>query len=195
MSWVKVWRDDDVIAESDNGLRRVILEPDSDCELDGDYLPILIYRDSYGQTGSAARWSGYHPASETYGDDDTLVRALDYYRARAWQHGSGWLDACLTRYARLFLGATGLVQIDTQDNTLWACDNTALRNLWGSPDSYVFGPDDTREIAAWMEGECYGYVVQERETTDPDEWEDIDSCFGLIGRDWAEQAARDALSN
>lgn len=53
--------------------------------------------------------------------------------------------------------------------------------------------------AQWCEGEVYGLAVQSDELDDDDiaEWVDSDhdqaSLWGLIGRDWAEENAREAL--
>lgn len=44
------------------------------------------------------------------------------------------------------------------------------------------------EYAAWARGECFGYVISGRGDNV------LDSCWGFIGRDYAEEAAREALN-
>lgn len=43
------------------------------------------------------------------------------------------------------------------------------------------------EYAAWARGECFGYIVKGRGG------DVLDSCWGFIGREHAEQAARESL--
>jgi hypothetical protein len=64
---------------------------------------------------------------------------------------------------------------------------------------------EVAEYAAWAEGEVYGAIVQIAETDDEgdpidwDEWADPSegfmSVWGLVGREWAEQDARDRLTD
>lgn len=44
------------------------------------------------------------------------------------------------------------------------------------------------EYAAWARGECFGYIVKGRGDNV------LDSCWGFIGREHAEEAARDSLA-
>lgn len=47
---------------------------------------------------------------------------------------------------------------------------------------YLLGDIETYNL--WAAGECYGYVIEDTGTTDPDETdgENFDSCWGYIGR-------------
>ena len=49
---------------------------------------------------------------------------------------------------------------------------------------------DVEEYSRWLNGECYGYTV-----TDPRDGEQVDSCWGFIGFEYAEQAAREAAGS
>lgn len=60
------------------------------------------------------------------------------------------------------------------------------------------------ELGKWMNGEVYGWIVEEKVTGSKvydsdredeafEEWDEGDSCWGLIGYDYAQQAAREAL--
>ena len=46
---------------------------------------------------------------------------------------------------------------------------------------------EVNEYGRWANGEVYGYVVRDADG------EDVDSCWGYIGYEWAEQAAEEAL--
>lgn len=49
------------------------------------------------------------------------------------------------------------------------------------------------EYNSWIEGDCYGYVVQEK-CAECGEWTDTDdSCWGFIGMDHCREEAQDAL--
>lgn len=42
------------------------------------------------------------------------------------------------------------------------------------------------EFNKWLAGDCWGYVIER-------DGEELDSCWGFIGRDYAESQAKDAL--
>lgn len=203
MSYVTTtrWVDDDVIAESDDGTLRVVLRPDTDTDLDGDYLPILVRVGNRGVDSCAGeRW--YHP-SPAYGDDDVFARAVDYFYlgSRAGRSNGTDYVARLTRWVRLFLGGATVAQFDRNGETFFACDSAALREVWGTPSGRVLTEDElVCDIPAFLEGETYGYIVQERacldcEDDEDHEWLDTDeTCWGLIGREWAKDAAIEALA-
>lgn len=195
------WDDDDIVAESPDGLSRVVLRPDEDAELDGDYLPILVSHDQTGRTTSCTGERWYYPHDAVKGDDDAFARAVDHFI-----YGYGWdkhgrlvsgFDK-LERWVRLFLGGTGVVQMSSSEASYFACDSAALRELWGTPDDCVYGEgvfSDEKIIQGFLDGEVYGYVVQTRESPDSEDWEDGDSGYGLIGLDYAESEARSALAD
>lgn len=89
----------------------------------------------------------------------------------------------------------------------WAYINPNAER-WEGMDEHALIGGFVEELGRWMNGEVYGYVVERRVTgkkvydgnTDLDEdfeeWvddEDDYGCWGLIGYEWAEQAAREAL--
>lgn len=61
---------------------------------------------------------------------------------------------------------------------------------------------ERNEYNAWANGEVYGYVIEERVTwhaasgdrEDRQTWEPLDSCYGFIGRECAEEEAREAFA-
>ena len=206
MSWKTLWVDDDVVAESDDGTTRVVLQPDMDAELDGCSYPILVnvdYRRNSVESCTGQRW--YHPDTAVNGDDDAFARAVDhfYLGLRTWRR-DGTVERpdymnLLTRWVRLYLGGTHVARLDYQGETYFACDSAALREIWGVPSGTTLTDESLLlDIPEFLAGETYGYVVQERLCADCDDhehiWVDTDeSLWGLIGREWAEDSAREAL--
>jgi len=45
-----------------------------------------------------------------------------------------------------------------------------------------------KEYDLWLQGDCWGYIVED------DEGNQLDSCWGYIGREWCEQAGAEALA-
>lgn len=192
------WVDDDVVAE--DGDARVVLRPDEDATLGGDYLPILVRRDNRGSTRSCTGERWYYPNDAVKGDDEAFARAVAHfiYDDRHYIPGArkrGDDFAMLVRWVRIFLGGSGVIQISTPDDEFFACDSAALRKLWGLLPSMVYGKGDLSDyslLRAFFDGEVYGYVVQTRD--EDGEWADTDdSCWGLIGREYAENSAREAF--
>ena len=54
---------------------------------------------------------------------------------------------------------------------------------------------EVQGYSSYLEGDCYGYVVEELaedgDETDSGDWEEVDSCWGFLGREWAKQAFED----
>jgi len=83
-------------------------------------------------------------------------------------------------------------------------DPESVREGWGDqvPDMDTLAAAlaaEVDEYDRWANGDVYGYIV-ERETVPCEhcgrgagEWEHVDSCWGFIGAEYAEGAARDAL--
>lgn len=99
------------------------------------------------------------------------------------------------RYLRTCRGVTSVVNAESSDLYAFTFDPAEWRESVGAPE----GSANADEWNAWMRGECYGYVIQERTTwrTDDgrnmDTWETVDSCWGFYGWDYAEQTARDTF--
>lgn len=91
----------------------------------------------------------------------------------------------------------------------WAYINPNAER-WENMDDHALIGGFVEELGRWMNGEVYGYVVERKvrvskttyfnedryETEDSEEWvddEDDYGCWGLIGYEWAEQAAKEAL--
>jgi hypothetical protein len=84
-------------------------------------------------------------------------------------------------------------------------DTAKTRETTGIPAEHMIKSltADVEEYARWGAGECYGYIL-ERQPADPhpdchaphcsDEWEMVESVWGHIGLEYAEETARDALA-
>lgn len=75
---------------------------------------------------------------------------------------------------------------------------------WPDMDEEAILSGSVEELGKWMNGEVYGWIVEEKVTGtkvydgDQDdeefaEWTEGDSCWGFIGYDYAQEAAREAL--
>lgn len=109
-----------------------------------------------------------------------------------------------TRWARIFHGATVVEHRPYEGAwSLWyVMPDKAAETTW-TPEKIIEA--EIREYQAWAEGDVWGYVIEksltwipkdgEVEDGDdlPDElttWEHVDSCWGFVGREYAEDAAR-----
>jgi hypothetical protein len=113
-----------------------------------------------------------------------------------------------TRWARLFHGAT-VIEDRPHDGawSLWyLMPDKAAETPWEPKRVIELEIDQYRK---WAEGEVYGFIIEKDVTRiprdaedreDPDlddetrEWEHVDSCWGHIGREDAEEAAREAFA-
>lgn len=113
-----------------------------------------------------------------------------------------------TRWAKLFHGAT-VIEDRPHDGawSLWyLMPDKAAETPWEPKRVIELEIDQYRK---WAEGEVYGFIIEKDVTRiprdaedreDPDlddetrEWEHVDSCWGHIGREYAEEAAREAFA-
>jgi hypothetical protein len=113
-----------------------------------------------------------------------------------------------TRWARVFHGIT-VIEDRPHDGarSLWYVTPENLKETTLTADKVVEA--EIEEYRRWAEGEVYGWVVEKDVTRipkdpedagDPDiddesrAWEHVDSCWGYIGRENVEDAAREGLS-
>lgn len=110
--------------------------------------------------------------------------------------------AIFERWARTFHGATTLFHSPhVGPNSVWYILPEQIKEIGGTPEEALKA--EIQEYQAWAEGEVYGYIIEKSVTwvrkDDPngDElttWEEEESCWGLIGRKWAEEATQDAFA-
>lgn len=116
--------------------------------------------------------------------------------------------AVFTRWARIFHGAT-VVEHRPHDGAwaLWYVMPDKLAETALSAEALIQA--EVEQYRMWAEGEVYGHIIEKNVTRiprdaedrdDPEvdaetsEWEHVDSCWGYIGREYAEEAAREAFA-
>lgn len=180
---------------SDDGKLRVILVADTDSGVpdhDGQgYVFGVEYRQGYVVDLM------HEPTGDPWSSD--VERGL-FYALNRW--GCDW-DR-IERYFRAFHDAVAFARYDRRGGgTLLEIVTRAMTVEWGIPEGRDLSHlADLRDWIALDEGDVYGHVVQRATTWTNDmtgetrvEWEDTDdSCFGYFGREWAEDAAHEALA-
>lgn len=175
------------------GAYRVVIHPDTDAEApDADMQGSVYYFDDRSER-FALQHAGKGPdlteqlidAWERFGDTDTIGR-----------------------YLRMFYGAVGFDYFDTRDGKYVSVVTADDLTEWGfsSIEEYrsQTGHADPShgiltEWRAYADGDVWGYSVEKLThwTADDgqtrDTWEEVDSCWGFYGREWAEEAAIEAL--
>jgi hypothetical protein len=134
-----------------------------------------------------------------YGWDYYSTRALDCIRRAD-------AEDLFIRWARIFHGVT--VIEDRPHDGAWSfwyvMPDKAKESTW-PPEKIIEA--EIKEYRAWAEGEVYAYVIEKsltwvpkggQEVNDfPGEmttWHEEESCGGLIGREYAEEAAKEAFA-
>jgi hypothetical protein len=149
------------------------------------------------------------------------LQLYGYYRAYAFNsQAEPYLQAFLQfvdrvrkpvdvfeRYARIFLGAVKVQGYNIGHVSQYgylAFDTAAWRNDMQVSAEQLQAEDYLEEIRAWAEGSVYGWIVEKQrpwtktyadgETEQGSSWEQVESCWGYYGREYAEQAALEALA-
>lgn len=205
--------DYDIVATSDDGKLRVVLVQDEDCEKpmdndDGWITSLLVCDHAIG-----GDWHGEHDVM------DRESALIHFNNANSeGRYGAYTTDEDMfIRYMRIVHDIEVFeIEItngyrDTSRALAWV--EPTERERVGVPDTYPASDvvkGEIEEHNRWAEGDCYGYVIQKlvrwiRESSlladgydDAEgrvEWEDTDeSCWGFIGREYAEQEATEALA-
>ena len=97
---------------------------------------------------------------------------------------------------------------DARDYTGVTFDQPSTREVTGLTGTVEIAAALSTEIdeySTWAVGDCYGYVIERQVTEDSDPigidvsdsegWEQVDSLWGLVGGEYARQAAVSALSD
>lgn len=175
----------DVIETSENGRYRVRLEIDqetSSCnprEEDAHITHVIT------------------PTQQRYIDVDPDGGPLQY----GWDHFSTRPDSekLFIRWAHIFHRAV-VVEDRPHDGawSFWYMTLAQIAEIGNTPEEAI--AIEIKEYRAWAEGEVFGYVVEKAvdwDRRDGDDsmttWETVDDCWGLIGREYAEESARDAF--
>jgi len=202
--------DDNVVATSDDGRFRVILEQDTDCakpmdDDDGWVTSVLTF-------DGMSTWQT-HTTWQAMRDPESRLDALTHFDDHVGDFNRAEPEEKFKRWMRLYHG------IEVHDVTIVnGYRHTSNGLAWVEQSELtrvgfvVLAPTDPgakaiidKEIAEhnhWAEGDCWGYRVQELtnwlsedETRSMQTWEDTgDSVWGFIGREYAEQEATEALA-
>lgn len=127
-----------------------------------------------------------------------------------WDHFSVRPDSerLFIRWARMVHGVT-VIEDRPHDGAwaLWYVMPDKVAETTVTPKEIIEA--EIKEYRTWAEGEVYGYVIERATEWEPkagqfedgDEpdsmttWEHIDSCWGYIGREYAETSARDEFAS
>jgi len=188
----------DVLEEqtTEQGLYRVRVEVDQDASMcdprDNDNLGVIV----------ALRHRQYIWPQE----DGAAVNAptvVDAILDRGFQTVSRWLRVAHGVPVVLPLhiggGNRDVLSVGRADEVIGAEDYAGViyaRESEGMTSEHVEQVlrAELTEYASWCEGEVYGYVVERSTDDDGEVWGEVTSCWGHIGQEWAEQAAREALA-
>lgn len=123
-------------------------------------------------------------------------------------------EVVIERFLKIFYGAYSVEWNSSQDNRYLAFDTAAWREKVGLSDEWLdahtmergkLAEGSLSEIMAWANGEVYGWIVERKlatyttykdhktgETvreTESEDWEQVDSCWGFYGDEYAREAA------
>ncbi|MFF4528153.1 hypothetical protein ACFY1P_02670 [Streptomyces sp. NPDC001407] len=178
---------DNIIATTTDGRFRVRLVPDEDARSpreDFDHLAHVVTIDTHlGQ---------YAPIDK---DGGPFAEAWERV---SWNRWKG--IEIFTRWANIFHDAIVIESRPARGPvSLWYLLREDAEDLGMLPEAYLDA--ERAEYEAWADGDVYGYVVEEAVDwlrADADDtmstWEEVDSCWGHYGFDWAVSAARHALT-
>ncbi|GGU41673.1 hypothetical protein GCM10010211_00850 [Streptomyces albospinus] len=178
----------DTIAITQDGRFRVRLVPDEDARNpreDYDHLAHVITIDTH---------LGYYAPIDKDGGP-----LADAWNRMSWNRWNG--IETFTRWARIYHGAIVIESRPARGPvSLWYLMGDDAEDLGMLPEAYLDA--EREEYEAWAEGDVYGYIVEEAvdwlraddDTETRSTWEEVDSCWGHFGHDWATEAARQALA-
>jgi hypothetical protein len=188
----------DIVEERDG--YRVRLEYDDSPEqpYDDGATPIFtVERSGYGRSVEA-----FNKQAEPY--VSAVAEILDRFDLET-----------LERFVKIFYGAIKLDSFwsDGIRGHYVAFDTEEWREKVGAPVESLAKENYLSEVQAWAEGDVYGYLVEEYDA-ETDTWEEAletgivsdgkggwrkfsmpVAVWGFYGREWAEQAAREALTD
>lgn len=130
--------------------------------------------------------------------------------AHGWDHFADRENGAhlFIRWARIFHGVVA-VEENPYDGAraIWYVMPDKLAETTWTAERVIEA--EVREYWLWANGEVYGHVIEKsvtripRDAEDRDdpglddettEWEHVESCWGYVGREYAEEAAREAFA-
>lgn len=195
----------DIIEENDNFRARLEYDDSADKPYDEGAVPILSRE--FGRYGN--RFTAVNDEGEAFAD---LV-------TEAWNRLNRD-DDVLARYLRIFYGAESVLWDSSSNYAYLAFDTAAWRTEHGltyewldehGMDRQTLAEGSLKEVMAWANGEVFGYIVERRVktsmvrtdavtgdvlgTVEGEAWEEVDSCWGFYGREYAEEVAKEAFGS
>lgn len=178
------------------GNRRVIIVSDADAEQPYDNGGPHVFRVEADPYGVRPTVELAHHSWQRKAEADSLADALSEAFTRWGRDGDKVL-----RYLRVWHDVVAFDYVAGQNaiGTFYGIVTRGLAEAWGvsDPDGVDANLDDWQ---AWLDGDVWGYVVQERVTWTAEgheprvEWEATDeSCWGFYGAEHARDAALEAF--
>lgn len=207
-------RDDHHHVETRDGFTAYLVQ-DTDCESprEHDNLTVMVGWHRRQWIGDYTR-TGNHGGEHQWGHDDpeTIRERIADLRKRQHVHGpeqvvflstlgcyehsgttvwlGGQFDGPPGTQCQWDSGVVGLVYI-TRARVLEIMGWKQLTKArLAKLAEYAEG--EVKEYARWMEGDCYGVVIEAGDEDD-DDAEQVDSCWGFIGSDYATEEAQRML--
>lgn len=186
----------ETIEEADGYRVRLELDDSPEEPYDDGATPIFKLDSQRSDYVGGFRAEAFNKQAEPY---------LDAFRAF---ESTGKQVEVFERYLRIFHGS-----VKVQDWHLGysgeygylAFDTVAWREEVGAPLDRLEAEDYLSEVRSWAEGDVYGYIVERNreytktysdgEQEEGEDWQQVDSCWGFYGREYAEQSARQALKD
>lgn len=166
----------------------------------GDFLPFVAQVES-----SWAHHRGYAAAGNQWSDG---IDAADISRAWAYYRDAEKVE----RWLRICHGVVGIETWSDRYGNWWFAIATDkwVRESVGDPERVAEVLAHTAQfVQDWAEGNVYGWEVERKQTgsirktfDNPargtyldrfEEWEEVDSCWGYVGDEWAKENALEAL--
>ena len=184
--------DDNIIETTENGRYRVRLAIDEGTEnprRDYDHITHVI-------TPTQQRYIDVDP------DGGPLQYGWDYYSVRALDCVRKGAEDLFIRWAKIYYGAVVVEHRPVEGAwSFWYMTPEQIAEIGNTPAEAIAA--EIQEYQAWGEGDVYGLIVERaihwKRADDPDSddsmttWEEVASCWGLIGREYAEEEARQQL--
>ena len=196
----------ETIKERGNYRARIINDEDAEAPefFAGD--PIFDLRDG------ALRYGG-HTADDT-GVHYTVERVGQVLREKVipapWAWRGDWDRETFERYISIFHGGTVEWVDDDRETRYVAVALPEYRRSHGCTGDYLTREPESAEWVACVEGDVWGVVVEERVIkstevhamdgcliceSEEEGWEEVDSCWGYYGREYAIESAEEMLGH
>lgn len=190
----------ETLEERDGYRVRLELDEYGDTPYDDSQSPLLrLDKHSYGVRAEHIQIGSMRPTD----DDAAIENAVSHWSTTPAD--SDW--HLFEKYLRAFYGVTIIETYSTSDYWYVTYNSKAWRRAIGF-DGTIAPEDEANpakpnmdEYKSWCEGEVYYYVVEKLTTwtlkdgsgIDMSTWEEVDTCGGFYGDEYAREAALEAF--